>query len=387
MLPVLEKPKSRLAILSRNFARTAGGAEAYAVNLAQALSQQYAITVFAQCFGPPIASVQFQQVPNGQWLPRWINQLWYSLAVAWMTRGFELVHSHENTTAGNFQTIHVMTVHASLKARAIGKGWLTTQLKLYLSPRLWAYVGLEKARILGANTTVIFASQALLDETTAAMGKIAHTAVAPPGVHLADATPAAALQTSGKQLWALLFVANDFQKKGLEALLQALHILKNRNLKVQLKIAGKPSMQARFSAIAEKLGIASQIHFLGSVDDMAAEYRAADLLVHPTTQDVFPMAVLEAMGNHLPVVTSAAPYNSMAGLLTHAENAMLVRDPHDATELAGHIQTCMQSAQVRQTLARGGYAFAKAYDWNTLAKQHHRLYQAALHAGKTDAVE
>ena len=48
-----------LAVLSRNFSPTAGGAEAYSYRLVEHLRGRYRISVMAQNFGPPIDGVTF----------------------------------------------------------------------------------------------------------------------------------------------------------------------------------------------------------------------------------------------------------------------------------------------------------------------------------------
>jgi glycosyltransferase involved in cell wall biosynthesis len=54
---------------------------------------------------------------------------------------------------------------------------------------------------------------------------------------------------------------------------------------------------------ARELGIADRIHFAGAVDDVRPYYAAADVLVHPSRQESFGLAVAEALASGVPVVT------------------------------------------------------------------------------------
>jgi hypothetical protein len=79
--------------------------------------------------------------------PRWVNQLWYAFATWRATRrGFDVVHSHENTWHGHVQTIHVKPVRHNLLAGRTGVRLALAWLKIALSPRLITYVALEAAR-------------------------------------------------------------------------------------------------------------------------------------------------------------------------------------------------------------------------------------------------
>jgi glycosyltransferase involved in cell wall biosynthesis len=58
--------------------------------------------------------------------------------------------------------------------------------------------------------------------------------------------------------------------------------------------------------LADKLGIASRVEFLGSVDNPEAYMREADLLLMPSRFEGFGLAALEAQLAGLPVVASPA---------------------------------------------------------------------------------
>lgn len=367
----------KLAILSRHFSRLAGGAESYAVQLAEAMCGDFEITVISQSFDAPPGHFSHIAVPTLPIPSRWLNQLWYS----WYTRrvsakGFDIVHSHENVTHGQVQTIHVKTVHASLQQKKVGF------LRRMLSPRLLAYLWIEQKRLCSVGHHAVFVSQLLLDETRQALPGLSSGVFIPPGVAVPElaltlpqrAELRRALGLAGDQM-VIGFIGHDFKKKGLDTLLRAVALLP---FDVQVVVIGKPDQAPRYADLVAKLGPGKKCRFLGVVREMSVVYGAIDCLAHPTTQDVFPMVLLEAMANHVPVVTTVAPYNSMADLLTNRVNALLVPDPFDEKALAGALQSVLTVPELRKTLVSQGRVFVQKYSWTEVKRQYQDVYRAVL---------
>ena len=63
-----------------------------------------------------------------------------------------------------------------------------------------------------------------------------------------------------------------------------------------------PSYEKGLCRLAEELGIAERVRFVGWRDDVAELYAAMDLLVHPALDEPFGRALVEAMGCGVPVV-------------------------------------------------------------------------------------
>ena len=129
-----------------------------------------------------------------------------------------------------------------------------------------------------------------------------------------------------------------------------------------------------FKAIAQSLGIADRVFFLGPMADVSLAYQAADCLVHPTQEDTFAMVVLEAMAYRLPVVVSGAPYCGISALLVDGDQALFLNDPDNATELSHAISQLAAKPELRQRLATAGSAFAAGYVWTAIAARQEVLY-------------
>lgn len=371
-----------VAVLMRNFSRTAGGAESYAVQLTEQLSKQCRISVFSQTFGPAIVGVRYVKVPYLKVLPRWLNQVWYAMITWWLTRNqFDVIHSHENVWHGSVHTIHVKTVHASVLERRINKGPTSTWLKSYTSPRMLTYLSMERSRLKPARF-VVFASDGLKDETNKIFRRKYNNFVIEPGVTVPDD----AISEDNKRRvrdslglpsnsQVVLFVANDFKKKGLDTLLLAIeHVRRQGNELLRLLVVGNGMQSEHYKKLIDQLKLQEVVLFIGTVSDMKPLYEVAACLAHPTTQDVFPMVVLEAMAHQLPVITTCAPWNSMANLLNSGKDALLMSDPFDAEAVAAAITACLEQNDLSQCLRTNGLIFAKRHQWQTNALAQESIY-------------
>lgn len=387
--PASVAPQRRLkiAILNRIFRPSGGGAERYSIALVEQLAQRHELHVFAQHIEHAWPGVHYHRIPAPLQRPRWINQLWFAAATWWATRrGFDVVHSHENTWHGQVQTVHVLPIkHNLLHAR---QGWRRALrwLKIATSVRLLVYLALEWARYAPRAGRVIVPTSASLHAIMAQT--YPHTQalmqIVTPGVDALHPAPSAAEKTSARaqlglpaQGSCILFVANDYRKKGLEALLQALLLLPPQ---CYLAVVGNAAQIAGFQDEVARLGLSGRIFFLGALDSVDVAYRAADCLAHPTLEDTFAMVVLEALAHGLPVVVSAARYCGITALLTHELDALILDNPRDATALAQALRRLVSDAALQSTLRQRGVRFAKAYLWPEVARKQESIYLSAARA-------
>jgi UDP-glucose:(heptosyl)LPS alpha-1,3-glucosyltransferase len=369
--------KARLALVTRNFSKIGGGAESLAVSMATSMIDDYDITVVSQGFDqlPEL----FKHVPVAK-LPirtRWLNQLWFSWQTKRLTRsGFDIVHSYENITHGDVHTVSVKTVHASLKERGM------SALRIALSPRLLAYLWLEKKRLCTLGRHSVFVSQFVHDETLAVLPNLYSASVVTPGVDIPLQQFSEAQKKAAREgldlnpaIMTIGFVGHDFKKKGLCTLLKGAALLP---FDVQIMVIGNTAQADRYTDLVEALGAGKSCRFMGVVSDMANAYAAMDCLAHPTTQDVFPMVLLEAMAKHVPVVTTDAPHNNMGGLLVNHVDAILLPDPEDIDGMAKALSQIWLDTDLRATLASNGFLFAQKYSWDAAKAKYYQVYSRVM---------
>ena len=375
------KRRLRIAVLNRQFTATGGGAERYSMALVEHLASQHEIHVFAQQIAHSWPGVTYHRVCQPLQRPRWLNQLWYATATWWATRaGFDVVHSHENTWHGQVQTVHVLPIKYKLFAGLRGLAWGLRWLKVLTSPRWLVYLALERSRFsLTSQRTIVLASPSLIPQTLAAYPHCTQAIkVVTPGVDQIHGI-ATTLQKSESRMrlglpqrgYCILFVGNDYQKKGLETLIHALKKLPDC---AYLAVVGNPAQVSRFKRQAVAQGLADRVHFLGSIQDITPAYKSADCLAHPTLEDTFAMTVLEAMSYGLPVVVSGEKYCGISGLLVHETHALLLDDPQDDRELARLIGRVLSEPDLRLKLHTSALAFARQHLWSSVARQQEDIY-------------
>jgi glycosyltransferase involved in cell wall biosynthesis len=108
-----------------------------------------------------------------------------------------------------------------------------------------------------------------------------------------------------EQAWIWGAVGRLAPVKGHATLLKAWAGAGLGKLGCHLALAGDGDLHARLTALAEDLGIAKEITFLGHISEVPKFLKALDGFVMPSLHEGFPLAVLEALAAQLPVVASA----------------------------------------------------------------------------------
>ncbi len=375
----------RIAMLSRQFSTTGGGAERYAIALVEQLAARHEIHVFAQCIDHQWPGVTYHRVPQLLKRPRWFNQLWYAIATWWSThQGFDVVHSHENTWHGNVQTMHVLPIKYNLFHDKSGLSFVLYCLRVITSPRLLVYLLLERSRFSMSRQRAIVVTSGSLVAQTALTYPSCRSAISviTPGVEQVYERVSEAMQQATRQHLGLpttglciLFVGNDYRKKGLTTLIAAMAGLPADYF---LAVVGDAAHIPQFKAQALAAGLDQRIHFLGSRKAMQDVYAAADCLAHPTLEDTFAMVVLEALAHSLPVIVSCEKYCGIAGLLTNEVNALLLHDPTDANALTHTISRVFTESDLREGLINQGLAFARQHSWDKVKNEYDQIYHSGV---------
>ena len=381
----LPAKRLKIAVLNRNFDPAGGGAERYSIALVEHLAAQHDIHVFAQTIRHQWPGVTYHTVAMPCKRPRWVNQLWFAWATARATRsGFDLVHSHENTWHGQVQTIHVLPIRHNLFRGLTAAQRVLRWVQVLTSPRLLVYLWLERARYRATPGKALVVTSASLFEVMVKTHPYtqAFLHLLTPGVSEVPGRASAAEKSAARQKLGLppggqlvLFVGNDYRKKGLAALLAALAGLPGM---VHLAVVGNRAHADGFAADIAARGLHGRVHFLGALPDVTPAYVAADLLAHPTLEDTFAMVVLEAMAHGLPVVVSSARYCGISGLLTHRVNALVLDDPQDSVALSAALGDILRSPAQASAMGEAAAAFAGHHRWLDIAGQQNRLYDKVI---------
>jgi len=106
-----------------------------------------------------------------------------------------------------------------------------------------------------------------------------------------------------------MVLSNVIGEKGAGDLLDACRMLSDRGVAFYCRFAG--AISSGFSAetleaMVRERGLEKRIYYSGTLfgEDKKVAYRQADVFVHPSREDCFPLVILEAMSAGLPVVAS-----------------------------------------------------------------------------------
>ncbi|MFL5854129.1 MAG: glycosyltransferase family 4 protein [Solirubrobacteraceae bacterium] len=188
-----------------------------------------------------------------------------------------------------------------------------------------------------------------------------------------DARPPRGLDAGDRPL--LLTAAAKRPHKNLGALLDALALLPTEQRPVLVLPGYATPYEATLKERAAALGVASEVRFLGWVDDAEMEwlYAAATAFVFPSLAEGFGLPVLEAMARGLPVACSNRP-----PLTEVAADAALTFDPGSPRAIADAVVRLLGDRSLRERLRARGTARAAAFNWSVTAERTLASYRRAL---------
>ena len=370
----------RIALLTERFGQKFGGAESYAVSLFRALSQRHDVTVFAREFDHDLPIKQHViSIPS--WCPSWLRLWLFSRRCAQLTRtGFDITHSHTNAGSANIQLMHV----APVRYRRFVDRTFFQKLLVWLTPVQLAYLWMESQAIkTHPGHLLVTVAPLVKQQLKLAYGEELAVEVVTPGAELVapDAAIRQRVRTElgwGPQDIGCLLVARNPLRKGLVAVLRAMRLLPNT---FRLAVVGAGSevqavLDTQFPELKER------VRLIAATTKVSPYYLSADVYVHPTLQDSFGMAPLEAMAHRLPVVLSGTAYCGFAQYVTHEQNAWVLSDPQDPEQIAAGLRKLGRDHIVRERLISQALNLVADFSWDAIAQRYEALYAKSLGARK-----
>lgn len=188
-----------------------------------------------------------------------------------------------------------------------------------------------------------------------------------------------------------LFVGNLSQNKGIDILLNAIGIVKNRlpNLyciiTTELKHTEFTQREQKVEAQVDRLGIRNQIIRVNIVDDMPGLMAAADCIVLPFLSTIgitdYPMAALEAMAIGRPVIASCV--GGISELIRDRETGLLVKAGDSQSLAEGLLQLFREPDRGRRWGASGATMVRSQFSINNVAISMKALYEEVRHGSKS----
>jgi phosphatidylinositol alpha-mannosyltransferase len=181
----------------------------------------------------------------------------------------------------------------------------------------------------------------------------------------------------------IFFLGRPEPRKGLDVLLHALPLVRRDVPAARVVVAGDgtPGQWGRYRELADALGIAPAISFVGRVSESekAALFSRAAVYVSPATGgESQGVVLLEAMAQGVPVVASdIAGYRTV---ITSGSDGLLV-GPNDPAALAQAVLRVLGEAPLARHISANARATVKReYDWRVVIPRHITAYENAIGA-------
>lgn len=161
----------------------------------------------------------------------------------------------------------------------------------------------------------------------------------------------------------ILAVGQFIHRKGFDVLLEAARKM-DKSIGIYI-VGGKPTEE--YLAIQKKYNL-TQVHFEGfkTKKELAEYFKAADLFVHPTREDIWGLVINEAMAYGLPVVTTN---KCVAGMELVSDKDCII-DTDDSEQLRSIIEKLMSSDALRLKIAHANLEKISGYTVEKMAEAH-----------------
>lgn len=153
----------------------------------------------------------------------------------------------------------------------------------------------------------------------------------------------------------IVFVANELDRKGYPALLRTVEAMNDPRLRIL--VAG------RIAPAPHPL-----VTYVGSTNEVARYYAAADVFALPTLYEAWGLVIVEAMATGLPVLTSRLAGASVA--VREGETGELLDNPKDEGEIARKLRPLLEGAHLsREEIS----ASVTEYRWAEVLKRYEEV--------------
>jgi UDP-glucose:(heptosyl)LPS alpha-1,3-glucosyltransferase len=163
--------------------------------------------------------------------------------------------------------------------------------------------------------------------------------------------------------FALLLIGNDWKKKGLDGLLQALSLIDA--LPWRLLVVGSDA-RGPYEKIIRDRNILDRVFFLTPSPNVMQFYAAADAYVGPSLEDAYGLPILEAMACGLPVIASSEA--GASEIIQDGTNGVILRDPQDVQELSAKIRSLVENREQCISLGEQASFTAQQHSWSANAQ-------------------
>ena len=143
-----------------------------------------------------------------------------------------------------------------------------------------------------------------------------------------------------------------------------------------LDIFGEGLLKKKLSSEIAAAGLTGAVRLIGRTDDICREMLASSCLAMTSRYEGFPMALLEAAGTGLPMVSYSCP-KGPAEIIRDGKNGFLV-PPGDIDTLAKKIIAVIKDPELRKNMGREAALTAKNFTLDSIIPQWTSLFEGLI---------
>lgn len=171
----------------------------------------------------------------------------------------------------------------------------------------------------------------------------------------------------------LLFVSNNWERKGLATTIEAISKTGMENIK--LVIVGRGN-QKRYKSLAKENGIMTDnLIFIGRTNRVERYYGMADIFILPSRYEPFANVCLEAMACGVPVITTRS--NGSSEVITNGHDGFILDDWMDADGLSSLLKR-FQDRHIRNAMGKRASEAARRYSWERHVKETQQVFDRVI---------
>ena len=159
----------------------------------------------------------------------------------------------------------------------------------------------------------------------------------------------------------LISIGRLDERKNLSLVLNALGLLKDKNLDFQYLVLGQGNLEKELRKQAEILGIEEKVDFLGYIQNPYPYLNASDVLCMSSTAEGWPTVVVESMVLGKPFITT--PVAGAGDELSNGEKCGLVSD-WNAEQYAQKLEKLIIDGELRKKMGEAGKETISRYTIN-----------------------
>lgn len=175
----------------------------------------------------------------------------------------------------------------------------------------------------------------------------------------------------------LTFVGTLRPIKGVEYLIRAMKIIRQKNADARLMLVGNGEEREKLEKLVKELILEEYVRFIGKVqNEEVPEYMAAsDIFILPSLSEGFPVTVLEAMASGLPIIVTRV--RGLQEIIKDGENGFLV-EPKNPEQIAEKVLMLLEDDELRERISKNNKEQAEGYSWESVVARLEKVYRSYL---------